>query len=177
MGADAGMPDTGMPDTGMAALTEDLGFLLARVSGQVVRATNAALAGEGLRVRQYSVLTLACGTPGGLSQRDLAQSLGLDPSQVVALVDELAEAGLVERRPAAADRRTRIVAATRAGRDTRARAAVGAEQAVRESLRMLTGAEKAALRRLLSKVVAASGEPDGEHSPQTGIDPEGYSGL
>ena len=43
----------------MGELTEDIGFLLARVSGEVVRATNAALAPEGLRVRHYSVLLLS----------------------------------------------------------------------------------------------------------------------
>ena len=97
----------------MGGLTEDLGFLLARVSAQVTRATNAALAEAGLRVRQYSVLALASDAPGGVTQRELAQLLGLDPSQVVALVDELAAAGLVSRSAPAADRRTRVVAATR----------------------------------------------------------------
>src|SRR4051812_49921234 len=91
--------------TDMTGLTDDLGFLLTRASGLVVRATNAALVGVGLRVRQYSVLVLADDTTDGISQRDLAEVLGLDPSQVVALVDELAAAGLVERRPSPTDRR------------------------------------------------------------------------
>src|SRR5689334_10970305 len=66
----------------MAALNDDVGFLLTRASGLVVRATNAALADVGLRVRQYSVLALADDTADGISQRDLAEALGLDPSQV-----------------------------------------------------------------------------------------------
>ena len=78
----------------MTALTDDVGFLLTRASGLAVRATNAALADVGLRVRQYSVLVLADDAQDGISQRDLAEVLGLDPSQVVALVDELAAAGL-----------------------------------------------------------------------------------
>src|SRR3954453_23936137 len=93
--------------TDMAALHDDIGFLLTRASGLVVRATNAALTDVGLRVRQYSVLVLADDTADdtadGISQRDLAEALGLDPSQVVALVDELAAAGLVERRPSPTD--------------------------------------------------------------------------
>ncbi|GAA4316157.1 hypothetical protein GCM10023162_22650 [Klenkia terrae] len=97
-------------------LTDDLGFLLSRASGAVVRATNAALTSHGLRVRQYSVLVLACDAADGVTQRELADVLGLDPSQVVLLVDELAGAGLVERRPSEADRRTRLVVATDAGR-------------------------------------------------------------
>ena len=59
-------------------LADDLGFLLSRASGQIVRATNAALAEHGLRVRQYSVLALACESADGLSQRELATVLGLD---------------------------------------------------------------------------------------------------
>ena len=60
----------------------------------------------------------------GISQRDLAAVLGLDPSQVVLLVDELAQSGLVERRPSDIDRRTKLVCATPAGQQVRA-AAVG----------------------------------------------------
>lgn len=140
----------------MGELTEDIGFLLARVSGEVVRATNAALAGEGLRVRQYSVLQLACDSPGGISQRAMARVLGLDPSQVVALVDELAQARLVERQPAPADRRAKLVTATDAGRRKRERAATRAAAAVQGALRSLSGDEQATLRALLSRCSGAA---------------------
>src|SRR4051794_41883730 len=101
--------------TDMADLTDDVGFLLTRASGLVLRATNAALADVGLRVRQYSVLALAADAADGISQRDLAEALGLDPSQVVALVDELAAAELVERRPSPTDRRGQLGGAPPAG--------------------------------------------------------------
>ncbi len=144
----------------MGGLTEDLGFLLARVSAQVTRATNVGLADAGLRVRQYSVLALVSDTPGGVTQRDLAQLLGLDPSQVVALVDELAAAGLVSRNAPAADRRTRVVAAPAAGRQARERAAALAQAAVSAALQALTGDDQATLRMLLSRVLAGI-EPAG----------------
>ena len=143
----------------MTALSADLGFLLSRTSGLVVRASNAALAADGLRVRQYSVLALACDTVGGMSQRELAQVLGLDPSQVVALVDELAGAELVERRPDPADRRTRLVVATPAGRGTRQTAAARVAEAAVEPLRSLTEEERGTLERLLGRVVADAGSP------------------
>jgi len=136
----------------MGELTEDLGFLLARVSGDVVRATNAALAEEGLRVRQYAVLLLACDSRRGVSQRAMARILGLDPSQVVALVDELTQAGLVERQPAPTDRRAKLVTTTEAGHRKRERAAVRAADAVRGALGPLSAAEQATLRELLSRV-------------------------
>ncbi len=144
----------------MGELTEDLGFLLARVSGEVVRATNAALAGEGLRVRQYSVLLLACDSPDGISQRTMARVLGLDPSQVVALVDELAQAGLVARLPAPTDRRAKLVAATDVGRRKRGQAAARAADAVRGALGPLSTDEQATLRALLSRCADAAGHSD-----------------
>ncbi|HVV08405.1 MarR family winged helix-turn-helix transcriptional regulator [Amycolatopsis sp.] len=137
----------------MTELTGDLGFLLSRTSGLVVRATNAALATDGLRVRQYSVLCLACAAPDGISQRDLARTLGLDPSQVVQLVDELALSGLIERQPARADRRTKLVVATEKGRLVREQAAGRADAAVRTRLNALTAGEQETLRLLLSRVV------------------------
>ncbi|MGY1603546.1 MarR family winged helix-turn-helix transcriptional regulator [Geodermatophilus sp. SYSU D00815] len=137
----------------MTALTDDVGFLLTRASGLVVRATNAALADVGLRVRQYSVLVLADDAEAGISQRDLAEVLGLDPSQVVALVDELAAAGLVERRPSPTDRRQRLVAATAQGVRLRRRADQRAAAGRQEQLGGLSPAEQETLRGLLQRVV------------------------
>jgi DNA-binding MarR family transcriptional regulator len=142
-----------MPD-----LTDDVGYLLTRASGLVVRATNAALADVGLRVRQYSVLVLADDTRDGISQRDLAEVLGLDPSQVVALVDELAAAGLVERRPSPTDRRQRLVAATAQGVRVRRRADAAAAAGVQRQIGDLSAGEQQTLRGLLQRVVAGPGE-------------------
>ncbi|MGY1810887.1 MarR family winged helix-turn-helix transcriptional regulator [Blastococcus sp. SYSU D00669] len=138
----------------MTALTDDVGFLLTRASGLAVRATNAALADVGLRVRQYSVLVLADDAPDGISQRDLAEVLGLDPSQVVALVDELAAAGLVERRPSPTDRRQRLVAATAQGVRLRRRAEQRAAAGLQGQLGGLSPAEQETLRGLLKRVVS-----------------------
>jgi DNA-binding MarR family transcriptional regulator len=136
------------------ALTDDVGFLLTRASALLVRATNAALAVHGLRVRSYSALLLACDSGDGISQRDLAEALGLDPSQVVLLVDELTDAGLVERRPSESDRRTKLVVATEAGRGVRERAARSTAEAHAEQLVVLTGTERDRLRDLLGRLVA-----------------------
>ena len=138
-------------------LADDLGFLLSRASGQIVRATNAALAEHGLRVRQYSVLALACETEDGLGQRELAAVLGLDPSQVVLLVDELVAAGLVERQAPEADRRTRLVVATREGRRVREAARRDADAAMEIPLGLLGEAERDRLRDMLTRIWTATG--------------------
>ncbi|MDF5755117.1 MarR family transcriptional regulator [Spongiactinospora sp. TRM90649] len=95
-------------------LLDDTGFLLAYASGVVVRLTNARLARFDLRVRHYSVLALVCDREG-LSQRDIAEFLGMDPSPVVSLIDALESRGLVARRPHSVDRRAREVVATPEG--------------------------------------------------------------
>lgn len=137
-------------------LTQDIGFLLSRAAGLFLRASNAALAPHGLRVRPYSVLLLACGSRDGVSQRDLAAVLGLDPSQVVLLVDELAQAGLVERRPSEADRRAKLVVATPAGRAVRADVVPRVEAAVAGQLSGLTATEQFLLKDLLGRLALGS---------------------
>ena len=136
-----------------AALTDDVGFLLTRASGSLVRATNAALTVHGLRVRSYSALLLACDSTDGISQRDLAEVLGLDPSQVVLLVDELTESGLVERRPSDTDRRTKLVCATGAGQAVRRQAGRAVGEAHETQLAPLSAGERDQLRGLLVRLL------------------------
>jgi DNA-binding MarR family transcriptional regulator len=134
-------------------LDDDIGFLLSRASGVFMRASNAVLASYGLRVRSYSVLLLACSRPEGISQRDVAGSLGLDPSQVVLLVDDLAASGLVERRQSAADRRARLIVATDEGLDVRDAVLPHVQAAVAAHLTALTSTEQYLLRDLLTRLV------------------------
>lgn len=134
-----------------SALTDDLSFLLARANALSLAAGNAALAPHGLRARSYSVLELAAGEARP-SQRELAEFLRLDPSQVVALVDELQGLGLVARESDPADRRTKVVVATPLGRDvcTAARAAASAaEQTLHAGI---SGSERELLADLLRRM-------------------------
>ena len=133
------------------ALTEDLSFLLARANVQSLSAGNAALAKVGLRVRSYSVLALAA-DGSRPSQRDLADFLRLDPSQVVALVDDLQARGLVTREPDPNDRRANVVVATADGRELCARARLAAEQAEERVYAGLTAAEREGLAAMLRSV-------------------------
>lgn len=92
-------------------LADNPGFLAARFSWFAARASNASLKPFDLTTRPYSVLELA--TVGdGVTQRDIVRMLRLDPSAVVALVDQLAERGLVVRKEDPRDRRRTLVCAT-----------------------------------------------------------------
>jgi DNA-binding MarR family transcriptional regulator len=146
-------PGAGIP----VALAGDVGFLLARCSATGVRATNVALASVGLRARHYAVLQVAA-VPGGSSQRQLGLDLGLDPSAVVSLVDDLQKAGLVARTPDPADRRARVISATDRGMAVLRKAAPLVAEAVSEVTGPLDENEVEVLRGLLQRIVAAAAD-------------------
>lgn len=50
-----------------------------------------------------------------MSMRELASLLGVDPPNLTPVVDDLEQAGLVERTPHPTDRRVKLVVATRSG--------------------------------------------------------------
>ncbi|WP_133541564.1 MarR family winged helix-turn-helix transcriptional regulator [Microbacterium sp. BK668] len=135
-------------------LGTDVSFLLARANALSVSAGNAALAPFGLKVRSFSVLALSAGEVRP-TQRDLSEFLRLDPSQVVALVDELEKRGLVERRPDPADRRANVVVATEEGRSLHVQAAA----ATRAAERSLHGDLAAPDRRVLADLLARIAYP------------------
>ena len=135
-----------------AALGDDLSFLLARANALSLAAGNVALAPHGLRVRSYSVLALAAADSAQPTQRELAEFLRLDPSQVVALVDDLERRGLVERRPDPSDRRANVVLATDAGRAVFAAAQAAARESERMTHASLDDDEHAQLTALLRRV-------------------------
>ncbi|WP_345800791.1 MarR family winged helix-turn-helix transcriptional regulator [Microbacterium sp. AZCO] len=129
----------------------DVSFLLARANALSVAAGNAALADLGLKVRSFSVLALAAGDVRP-TQRDLSEFLRLDPSQVVALVDQLEKRGLVARTPDPADRRANVVVATDEGRALHARAVRAARAAERDLHGDVSEDERTILIGLLARI-------------------------
>jgi DNA-binding MarR family transcriptional regulator len=143
--------DRGVERLQGSSLAEDLSFLLARANALALAAANSALAQHGLKARSYSVLALAADV--GPTQRELADFLRLDPSQVVTLVDELEKRNLVQRRPDPTDRRANVVVATDAGRALFVRAQRSArtvEKALRSALTPADQEKFAALMHLLA---------------------------
>jgi DNA-binding MarR family transcriptional regulator len=132
-------------------LGNEIEFLAARARSIGNARANSRLAPLDLKVRSYSVLALACSTSGP-SQRDLAEYLCLDPSQIVALVDGLEKRGLVERVADPVDRRSKIIRGTRAGKTLYQQAAEAVRAAEDVSLRGLNDQERNTLRELLRKI-------------------------
>ncbi|MCX6499958.1 MAG: MarR family transcriptional regulator [Arthrobacter sp.] len=112
---------------------------------------NTMLAPLDLKVRSYSVLAMACSDTEP-SQRELADFLRLDPSQIVSLVDALEKRGLVFRGPDPRDRRSKVIRPTAAGMELHQRAAAAVRVAEDTSLAPLDGPERDQLRVLLRKI-------------------------
>jgi DNA-binding MarR family transcriptional regulator len=94
------------------------------------------------------------------SQLALANRLGIDRTVMTYLIDDLVEAGLVERRANPADRRQRLIIATPRGERalaTLCKQVVEAENAV---LSALDEDERELLRRLLTKAACGSSAAD-----------------
>jgi DNA-binding MarR family transcriptional regulator len=92
----------------------DLGELFARITRRLVDAEHPILVRHGLEMWPYVVLT-ALGRRPAATQLQLAQQIGYDKTRLIALLDDLVEQRLVERRPDPADRRARNVSLTAAG--------------------------------------------------------------
>lgn len=141
-----------VPDRLLASdLVNEIEFLAARARSLGSSRANAMLASLDLKVRSYSVLAMACsGTEP--SQRELADFLRLDPSQIVSLVDALEQRGLVLRAPDPRDRRSKVIRPTAAGVELHQRAAAAVRVAEDTSLAPLDGPERDQLRVLLRKI-------------------------
>src|SRR3954471_24848430 len=96
-------------------VTEYAGQLLFRLWRVAHTGVTAALEALGLTPALFALLNVI-GTRDGAIQQELGSIMGIDPSTMVSLIDQLEAAGLAKRRPSARDRRAREVAITPKGR-------------------------------------------------------------
>jgi DNA-binding MarR family transcriptional regulator len=130
-----------------------LGYLLKRAQLRFTEMASAALAPLGIGPREWAALN-CLDEQHGLSQRQVAEMLGVDRTTMVALIDELERKGLVERRPQADDRRKNIVGLTGEGRDAMRRGARLADDCERQFLAALSEPDAERFRRALQTVIA-----------------------
>jgi DNA-binding MarR family transcriptional regulator len=148
-----------------------VGFLLAALGHDTIRTLRDELAPTGLEPRAYAVLRALAGS-GGTTQGAVATALSIPPSRMVAVVDDLEQRRLVERRAVALDRRARELHLTRAGTEALAAARERAERHEEALLATLTPAERADLLRLLARLADARGIGSREPAADPGR-PEG----
>jgi DNA-binding MarR family transcriptional regulator len=131
-----------------AAITEFAGQLFFRLWRASHTRIAAALETVGLTPARFGLLNLL-GAFEGANQQELGSAMGIDPSTMVSLIDELEAAGLAKRQPHPKDRRAREVVLTAKGRRLRERGRQMASQVEDEVLGGLSAAERRDLLKLL----------------------------
>lgn len=142
---------------------QSIGFMLSSIGYAVGRRFHQTMAPLQLEPREFALLR-AVGADEGQSQQAVAERLQIPPSRMVAFVDALEARGLLERRHNPADRRTRALYLTDAGRELLGRAFVLALGLERELCAGLSAAERMQMLDLLARVARHLGLPPGGHA-------------
>ncbi|MGH2973277.1 MAG: MarR family winged helix-turn-helix transcriptional regulator [Solirubrobacterales bacterium] len=129
-----------------------LAFLLSQVGVYAAQQFAQRIGELGLQPSQFRVLN-AVDAAEGQSQQAIGAAIGAPASRMVAIVDELEQRGLVERRPHPNDRRIRALFLTVGGRKLLARGRKVAAEHERELTRGMTKADHKQLVALLQKMV------------------------
>jgi DNA-binding MarR family transcriptional regulator len=138
------------------------------------RAAESTMAPGGLRPRHLIALKLLR-EEGPASQQGLTEALRLDPSNVVALLNELEERELITRRRDPSDRRRHIVEIPPRGVEELCLAYTRLRLVEDELLSALSAEEKATLYHLLVRAVGVKSPPCDE--PEQGDEPEQDEGA
>jgi DNA-binding MarR family transcriptional regulator len=132
-------------------------WLLGQASMEARRVVGQVLAAEGLHRSQYALLA-SVEQFGPLSQIALSERSGLDRSDVVRWVDELADHGLVERTRDPDDRRRNVISITDQGRHRLAVLDTRLGRAQDELLAGLSTSDREQLVLLLGRVLGLQGQ-------------------
>jgi MarR family transcriptional regulator, lower aerobic nicotinate degradation pathway regulator len=109
----------------------------------------------GLTPALFALLNVL-GAREGAIQQQLSSDMGIDPSAMVKLINEVEDAGLAERRRRPGDRRAWEVTITPKGRRTLQRARRVVTEAQDEVLGGLTAVERRQLLTLLRRALASA---------------------
>jgi DNA-binding MarR family transcriptional regulator len=114
-----------------------------------------ALESLGLTTALFALLNVL-GAHEGAIQQEIGAAMGIDPSTMVSLIDQLEDAGLAKRRLHPTDRRAREVAITPKGRRVLEQARRLATQVEADVLRGLSAAERRQLLTLLRRTLSSA---------------------
>jgi DNA-binding MarR family transcriptional regulator len=140
------------PETAIVEFAGQLFFRLWRVTHTRF---GEALEPLGLTTALFALLNVL-GTREGAIQQELGAAMGIDPSTMVSLIDQLEAAGLAKRRPRPTDRRAREVAITPKGRRVLEQARELAAQVEVDVLGGLSAAERRQLLALLRRALSSA---------------------
>jgi DNA-binding MarR family transcriptional regulator len=127
------------------------GFLLGYLGEKSRRNFIALLEPHGFHPREFGLMTVMAKRPG-ITQQELASLARVDPSSMVALLDDLELRGIAERRIDPEDRRRRAVFLTDKGHEQMRVLQREARKAANSFLEPLDEDEREALNALLRKL-------------------------
>ena len=133
-------------------LLQSTGYLVARVGAESRRRFVEVLSSQDLTLAEFGILMLLGGT-SGTAQRQLAIGVGIDPRNLVPILDELESHGLVVRDSHPSDRRRHVVKLSSKGRAQLTRLRTVGAQAEESLLKPLSARERNQLRRLLTRLL------------------------
>lgn len=129
------------------------GYRLKRAYMRIRPAAGQALAQDGLRVVGFSCLSLIVDNPA-IVQAQLAEALQIERPNLVLVIDDLEQRGLITRRKVPTDRRRYALHATLQGRRLRDRAADRLRRAEDGLIARLAPEDRQALQRALDALEA-----------------------
>jgi DNA-binding MarR family transcriptional regulator len=147
---------------GRPAPASGLGFLLSQVGAHGAARFAERLAPLNLTPPHVGILR-AVEQADGLSQQALGEKLGVFPSRLVLLLDELEQRGLVERRDNPADRRSYALYLTGAGRESLEQMGRVAREHEDSLCAALDESERAQLADFLTRIAAEQQLTPGVH--------------
>ena len=146
--------DRGPGEGSLEELYRRPGFLLRRAHQISAAIFLEEAAGLGLTTTQYGAM-IALRARGSLDQVGIATLVGIDRSTTTLVVSKLADAGYIERRDDAVDKRRKIITLSTAGHAMLARVAEPAQRARERALEPFSAADAAKFLSLLERFVDA----------------------
>jgi DNA-binding MarR family transcriptional regulator len=139
-----------------------LAFLLSQVGAHSAAKFAERLEPIGLKPWHAGILRVI-ERDDGLSQQALGEKLGMFPSRLVGVLDELEELGLVERRDSLTDRRSYALYLTEPGRETLERIERISREHQDAVCAALDASERMQLAGFLTRIAAEQGLTPGIH--------------
>jgi DNA-binding MarR family transcriptional regulator len=137
------------------AVNAQTGFLLRKVSSASFNAFSEIVGAHGLHPMHFGMLMII-DAEEPISQQELSDRTGIDPSTMVARMDALDEHGLVERARCVDDRRSYEIRLSPAGRKLLKELRGKAREHGDRFFAPLTRSERAQLHRLLTKLASGA---------------------
>jgi DNA-binding MarR family transcriptional regulator len=131
----------------------DLAAMIVPLGRALVAAEQPVLDAHDLTMWAYVVL-LSLGEQPTRSQAALAQAIGADKTRIIAVLDELAQRGLIRRNPDPDDRRVRLLSLTAKGRRLRDTVQSAIQAHEERLLARLPAADRRAFLRALQTLSA-----------------------